>query len=203
MPLERRVLEDDFIRLEPVIERHRAELRVAGDDPDLWRFAVINPFGADFDAWFDDRLTKITKAGDLTFVVIDKASGEVAGSSSYLEVSLPHRRLEIGWTWYARKFWASVVNPSCKYLMMSHGFDQLGLNRIEFKLDESNERSFRAVERLGAKFEGVRRSHVVMPDGRRRNSAYFSVLKEEWPTVRENLLSRLDEFASLPTPEKG
>lgn len=185
------ILENNFVRLEPLAERHREPLRAAGDDPDLWRFAVINQHGADFDAWMDDRLEAAARGPDLTFTVIDKGTGAVAGSSSYLAVVLAHKRLEIGWTWYAKRFWAGAVNPSCKRLLMGHGFDSLGLNRLELKLDATNQRSWKAVERLGAKYEGIFRHHLVMPDGRLRDTAYFSVLAAEWPEVKAGLDARL------------
>lgn len=191
MPLDAVTLENAHVRLEPIEERHRAPLCLAGDDPELWRFAGINQHGGNFDAWMDDRLTAQNRAGDLTFAVYDMKTQSYAGSSSFLEVSMPHKRLEIGWTWYAKKVWGGVVNPSCKVLLMTHGFEALKLNRIEFKLDATNERSWKAVERLGAKFEGVRRAHMVMPDGRVRDSAYFSVLASEWPAVKAGLNERL------------
>ncbi len=188
------VLENAFVRLEPLTDDHRDALRAAGDDPDLWRFASINQHGADFDAWMDERLAASAGGAELSFTIIDKASGAVAGSSSYLAIVLAHKRLEIGWTWYAKRFWAGAVNPSCKRLLMAHGFETLGLNRIELKLDAMNERSWKAVERLGAKYEGIFRQHMVMPDGRLRDTAYFSVVRPEWPTVRAGLDVRLRAF---------
>ena len=194
MPIDPIVLENGFVRLEPLIEGHREDLRRAGRDPDLWRFASINQHGADFDAWMDERLAANAGAAELTFAVFDKASGAVAGSTSYLAIVLAHKRLEIGWTWYAKRFWAGAVNPSCKRLLMAHGFETLGLNRIELKLDATNERSWKAVERLGAKHEGIFRQHMAMPDGRLRDTAYFSVIRPEWPAVRAGLDDRLSAF---------
>lgn len=194
MRVEPVILENDFVRLEPIEERHRDALREAGEDPDLWRFATINQYGADFDAWMNDRLAARERGTDLPFVVFDKESGACAGSSSYLAIVLPHKRLEIGWTWYAKRFWAGAVNPSCKRLLLGHGFDRLDLNRIELKLDARNKRSWAAVEKLGAKHEGVFRHHLVMPDGVLRDSAWFSILKKEWPAVRAGLDARLGAF---------
>lgn len=191
MRIEPVILENRFVRLEPIEERHRESLRAAGDDPDLWRFATINQHNADFNAWMDDRLAATARGTDLTFVITDKVSGACAGSSSYLAIALPHKRLEIGWTWYPKRFWAGAVNPAAKRALMTHGFETLGLNRIELKLDAANARSWRAVEKLGAKHEGVFRRHVVMPDGRLRDTAWFSVLAEEWPGVRAGLDRRL------------
>jgi RimJ/RimL family protein N-acetyltransferase len=188
------VLENAFVRLEPLSEGRREGLRAAGDDPDLWRFASINQHGADFDAWMEERLEANRRGAELTFAVIDKASGVAVGSSSFLAIALAHKRLEIGWTWYAKRFWAGAVNPSCKRLLMGHGFETLALNRIELKLDATNQRSWRAVERLGAKYEGTFRQHMTMPDGRLRDTAYFSVIRPEWPAVKAGLDARLRTF---------
>lgn len=193
MTLQPVTLENKFIRLEPLEEAHREPLRAAGDDPDLWRYASVNLNGTDFDAWMDHRLNDGPKAGDLSFAVFSKALGKFVGSSSYLAVSAPHKRLEIGWTWYAKDVWATNVNPSCKLLMLGHGFDALGLNRIELKLDATNARSWKAVERLGAKHEGVHRAHMVMADGRLRDTAWFSILRDEWSAVKAGLERRLAE----------
>ena len=187
-------LENPFVRLEPLEARHREALRAAGNDPDLWRYAAINQHNSDFDAWMDARLADVTASDEQTWAVFDKARGDYVGSTSYLAVQLKHKRVEIGWTWYARPVWASAVNPSCKRLLFAHGFEGLGLNRMELKLDATNTRSYHAIERLGAKFEGVHRAHMVMPDGRIRDTAWFSVLKEEWPQVRDGLDARLAAF---------
>ncbi|MEZ5937290.1 MAG: GNAT family protein [Hyphomonadaceae bacterium] len=200
MPLlEHPSLENAFVRLEPLEERHRELLREAANDPDLWRFASVNQHGSDFDAWMAHRFKEIDRAGEATWAVWDKASNSYCGSTSYLAVQPRHRRVEIGWTWYAKRAWSGPVNPSCKRLLFAYGFEALSLNRIELKLDATNLRSFRAVSRLGARFEGIHRAHMVMPDGRIRDTAWFSVLKEEWLHVRDGLDARLEEFeASRP-----
>lgn len=196
MSIEPVVLENAFVRLEPLEERHREPLREAGDDPDLWRFANVNLDNTNFDTWMDHRLTEVPKAGEMTWAVFDKASASYAGSTSYLAVVLAHRRLEIGWTWYAKRVWAGPVNPSCKRLLLAYGFDVLGLNRMELKADTRNQRSCKAMERFGAKFEGIHRAHMIRPDGRLRDTAWFSVIREEWPRVRDGLDARLAGFAT-------
>jgi RimJ/RimL family protein N-acetyltransferase len=188
------VLENAFVRLDPLEEHHREPLREAGNDPDLWRFANVNLDNTDFDAWMDHRLAEIAK-GDATWAVFDKASNSYAGSTSYLAHVPAHKRVEIGWTWYARRVWAGAVNPSCKRMLLAHGFETLGFNRIELKADARNIRSCKAMERFGAKFEGVHRSHMVRPDGRLRDTAWFSVIREEWPAVRDGLDARLTALA--------
>lgn len=142
----------------------------------------------------DQRLA--AQPADLTFTVVWKASGEVVGSSSFLAHSESNKRAEIGWTWYARKFWAGPVNPSCKRLMLAHAFDALALNRVELKLSALNDRSWAAVERLGARYEGGHRAHMVMPDATLRDTAWFSVLRTEWPAVRDRLDARLAGFVA-------
>ena len=195
LPLSPTTLENAFVRLDPLEERHREPRREAGNDPDLWRFANVNLDNTNFDAWIDHRLTETVKSGDLTWAVFDKASNSYAGSTSYLAVVLAHKRLEIGWTWYAKRVWAGPVNPSCKRLLLAHGFDTLGMNRMELKADARNQRSCKAMERFGAKFEGIHRSHMVRPDGRLRDTAWFSVIAEEWPGVRDGLDARLAAFS--------
>jgi RimJ/RimL family protein N-acetyltransferase len=193
MKLSPATLENAFVRLEPLEERHREPLREAGNDPDLWRFANVNLDNADFGSWIDHRLIEIEK-GDLTWAVFDKASNSYAGSTSYLAHVSAHKRVEIGWTWYAKRVWAGPVNPSCKRMLLAHGFETLGLNRIELKADARNTRSCKAMERFGAKFEGIHRSHMVRPDGRLRDTAWFSVIRQEWPAVRDGLDARLAAF---------
>ena len=197
MSLAPGILENDFVRLEPLEEAHREPLRAAGDDPDLWRFAAVNQFASDFDAWMTYRLREMERTDEVTFAVFDKRADAYMGSSSFLNYVPWFKRFEIGWTWYAKAAWGGAVNPSCKRLMLGHGFDTLGLIRIEFKLDATNERSWRAVERLGAKHEGVHRAHMIMPDGRIRDSAWFSILESEWPVVKAGLDKRLN--ASVET----
>jgi N-acetyltransferase len=195
-------LSNAFVELEPLEESHREPLRAAGDDPDLWRFQSHNQHGGthggNFDAWFDFHATAMGKGAEICWAVRDKASGTLAGATSYLVlqgVALPFRKVEIGNTWYAKRFWAGPVNPSCKRLLFAYGFETLGLNRMELKLDATNIRSFRAIARLGARFEGIHRAHMVLPDGRIRDTAWFSVLKEEWPAVRDGLDERLARYA--------
>ena len=190
------VLENDFVRLEPLAESHREPLRRAGDDPDLWRFNYLNQHNRNFDGWFDDRLAQPGLSGEQTFAILNKSAGAWCGSSSYLAVALRHKRVEIGSTWYARPFWAGETNPASKRAMLTHAFETLTLNRVELKLDATNTRSYRAVERLGAALEGVFRMHMEMADGRVRDTAYFSIIRPEWPSVRDGLDARLAEFAA-------
>lgn len=183
-------LENAHVALEPLSERHRAPLRAAGADPDLWRFAIRNLNNVDFDDWFDSRLAASQK-DDATFAIYDKAERAYCGSSSFIDHDAANKRIEVGWTWYRRSAWGGVVNPASKHALFSDAFGRLGLNRVQLKVDARNERSQAAVLRLGAVKEGVLRRHVVMPDGRLRDSVIFSVIREEWPQVEARLAERL------------
>lgn len=196
MGIEPVVLENAFVRLEPLDERHREPLRTAGNNPELWRFANVNLDNSDFDSWMEHRFAEMERTGDMTWAVFDKASNSHVGSTSFLAFVPAHKRVEIGWTWYAKRVWAGAVNPSCKRMLMAHGFETLRLNRIELKADARNTRSCKAMERFGAKFEGIHRSHMVRPDGRLRDTAWFSVIREEWPVVRDGLDARLATFSA-------
>ena len=166
------------------------DLLPVAQDGDVWRFLSL-PQPQDVAA-----MTAVVDAAQadparLAFAVV--VDGRAVGSSSYLDVDLAVAGLEIGWTWYARSVWATSVNPACKRLLLGHAFDELGAQRVTFKLDARNTRSFRAVERLGAQYDGTLRHHRLRTDGTVRDSAYFSVLAAEWPGVRAGLDARLAE----------
>jgi len=184
-------LEGRYIRLEPLAAGHQDGLRSAADDPALWEFTVARGFGPYFDHWWDDALDGLEKGHRLPFAVIDRRDGSILGSSSYLNVALHEKRLEIGSTWYVRRLWATGVNPECKLLMMEHAFEVLGIRRVELCVDAINSRSRSAVTRLGAVQEGILRSHRYTETGRRRDTVYFSVLTDEWPAVKTGLIERL------------
>jgi RimJ/RimL family protein N-acetyltransferase len=118
----------------------------------------------------------------------------VIGATRYLDIRSEHRGLEIGGTWYAVEHQRTGVNTECKYLLLRHAFEVLGCIRVQLKTDSLNERSQRAIERLGAVHEGVLRSHMIMPDGRRRDSVYYSILDSEWPRIKERLLDMMRSY---------
>lgn len=188
-------LEGQLVRLEPLSLVHADGLAEAGSDPAIWRYMLYGNLslpGA-MKAWVRDILQRQGEGTDLPFAVIHKPSGRVAGATRYLEIRPAHRGLEIGGTWYGTEFQRTGVNTECKYLLLRHAFETLGCIRVQFKADANNERSLRGIERIGAQREGVLRNHMLLADGRRRNSAYYSILDSEWPAVRahlEALLSR-------------
>ena len=179
-----------FVRLQPLTVDDAPEIATAAADGDpgrLWFTTAPSPGSAD--EWVG-RMLALQPAGGLTFVV-RRLDGAVVGSSSYLNVDAENRRLEIGATWYAASARRTGINAECKLLMLSHAFDTLGCVAVEFRTHFFNHTSRAAIERLGAKLDGILRSHQLLPDGSRRDTVVYSILDIEWPSVRNNLEFRL------------
>jgi RimJ/RimL family protein N-acetyltransferase len=179
------------VQLEPLVEVHREALRAAADDPRIWQHMIVPLRGPEFDTSFDLSLAQRASGHRLPFAVRRLADGRVVGSTSYIEPHERHKRVEIGATWYVPEEWGTAVNPECKFLLLQHAFEVLGVNRVSFITDVCNERSQAAIAKLGAVREGVLRSHMVVQGGRIRDSVQFSIIAGEWPAVRARLLERL------------
>jgi RimJ/RimL family protein N-acetyltransferase len=182
-------LEGNFVRLEPLTEAHVPALAEVGCDERIWRPMLYGLIRTEDDmrAWVGDMLARQAAGTDLPFAVIHLASGRVAGATRYMEMRPEHKGLEIGGTWYAPEFQRTAVNTECKYLLLKHAFEVLGAIRVQFKTDTRNECSWRALERIGAKSEGVLRNHYILQDGTVRDSVYYSIIEQEWPGVKERL----------------
>jgi len=192
MPFEPVVLEGDHVRLEPLSAEHNEGLCEAIRDGKLWELFVTFVPHPDAINDFLASAQNLYEAGDgLTFATIDKATGQVAGSTRFMKANLPFKRVEIGFTFLGASWQRSAINTEAKLLMLEHAFESLTLNRVELLTDYLNQRSRQAILRLGAKEEGVLRSHMVMPDGRVRDSVIFSILRHEWPGIKRNLQHRL------------
>ena len=185
-------LEGSLVRLEPLVEEHREPLRSVAGHPEIWQWMDrrITESAEAFDTWFDGRLLA-RKMGDECAYATLTADGEPLGSSSYLAPRPIHDGVEIGWTWLTPSAWRTGANVEAKKLMLGFAFEELGCIRVELKTDARNERSRGAMEALPARFEGIFRKHMLMPVTGVRDSAYFSVVDDEWPSVRENLEKRL------------
>ena len=189
-------LEGEVVRLEPLGPEHVEGLCAVAFDPDLWRWMpVVLRSRADVERFVGDALQGRASGVELPFATIVQGAGTVVGSTRYLAIAPAHRRLEIGWTWIARPWQRTAVNTEAKLLMLGHAFDGLGCHRVEFKTDALNAPSRAAILRLGAREEGTFRRHMVMPDGRLRDSAYYSIIDAEWPAVKAGLLARLGRTA--------
>jgi RimJ/RimL family protein N-acetyltransferase len=185
-------LEGSLVRLEPLVEEHREPLRSVAGHQEIWQWMDRRVTETDdgFDQWFDGRLLA-RKMGDEHAYATLTAAGDPLGSSSYLAPRPIHDGVEIGWTWLTPGAWRSGANVEAKLLMLGFAFTELGCMRVELKTDARNERSRGAMEALPATFEGIFRKHMLMPVTGVRDSAYFSVVDDEWPTVRQNLEQRL------------
>jgi N-acetyltransferase len=182
------------VRMEPLEERHFDELRKLAFDDAVWRWTIMKPIDdAGLRAWFDLALANAQAGNEVPFATIDTASGRAIGSSRYMTIAPEHRRLEIGWTWVATAFQRSGANREAKLLQLSHAFETLGAERVEFKTHARNVQSRTALLGIGATFEGVLRRHSIMPDGSHRDSAFYGVIAPDWPAVKarlEGLLAR-------------
>ena len=189
-------LEGRLVVMEPLAPEHEQPLREAAGDPEIWRFGYWD-FSRDFDPWWREARAA-QEAGDaIPFATVERTSGRVVGSSRLATLRPEHRGAEIGWTWVIRELWGSGVNVEAKLLMLEHAFERLGCGRVEFKTEATNERSRAALAALPAQFEGVLRHHLIVRGGEWRDSAYYSVLEEEWPEVRANLERRLAAKVSV------
>ncbi|MGO4446600.1 GNAT family N-acetyltransferase [Mycobacterium sp. 2YAF39] len=183
---------DRWVTLEPLSREHVPEIGAAAADGELGRLWFTGaPAAEEVEKWVDARLSVQTPNTGLTFVV-RSLDGSLVGSSSYMNVDPANRRLEIGNTWYVESARRSGVNSETKLLMLGHAFDQLNCVAVEFRTHFFNFTSRGAIERLGAKLDGILRSHQVLADGSRRDTVVYSILDIEWPSVRNNLLYRLN-----------
>ena len=192
MEIVARELTGRFVRLEPLEERHREPLRAAADDERIWEHTVSVAKGPGFDEWFLNALTLRDRGHEIPFAVRLDARGRVVGSTRLLNPVPRHKRVEIGATWYCPDVWGTVVNTECKLLLLGHAFEVAGANRVELCTDLLNRRSQAAIAKLGAFREGVLRAHMVVRDGRLRDSVLFSIIRTEWPGVKAKLEVILD-----------
>ncbi|WP_231744751.1 GNAT family N-acetyltransferase [Mycobacterium sp. GA-1199] len=186
---------DRWVTLEPLRREHVSEIAAVAADGELGRlWFTAAPAPEAVERWVDARLAVQAPDSGLTFVV-RRHDGTLVGSSSYMSVDASNRRLEIGNTWYVAAARRTGVNSETKLLMLEHAFNELGCVAAEFRTHFFNSASRQAIERLGAKLDGILRSHQLLPDGSRRDTVVYSILDVEWPAVRNNLLYRLNRHA--------
>ncbi len=184
-------LENEHVLLRPVVAEDRDALRAVAMNTEIWRYFVIMiETNSDFDAFFDAGIADLAAGRRVPYNIIDKRTGRSAGSMSFGNMSEPDGRLEIGWSWLGTDFQGQGVNRWAKFLMMEHAFERMDAERVEFKTDQLNVQARHALRNIGATEEGTLRSFNPMPGGRRRDAVYYSVLRAEWPRVREQLSTR-------------
>jgi RimJ/RimL family protein N-acetyltransferase len=192
MKIQPVVLEGQSVRLEPLTEAHHEALCRIGLDEELWRlipYKATTP--AEMASYIRTALQLQAAGTALPFATVERASHTVVGSTRFMNIDVPNRRVEIGATFIAPPWQRTAMNTEAKYLMMRHAFETLGCIRVELKTDALNQRSRAAILRIGAKEEGILRQHMITWTGRLRDSVYFSVLDSEWPRVRALLEQKL------------
>lgn len=191
-PIERVTLRGTRVLLEPLDESHLAGLRAAIEDGELYSIPVtVVPRPDELPAFFDKARLNYDAQLERQFATIDIDSGKVVGSTRFMNINREYRRVEIGFTFIAGSWQRSHVNTEAKYLMLRHAFEQWQCIRVEFLTDELNTRSRQAIVRIGAREEGILRSHMTMRDGRLRNSVIHSIVAAEWPAVKQALERRM------------
>ncbi len=189
MNLISKIHSGNTVRLAPLTEAHREGMRLAANDPGIWKWMSLRGDGDHFDFWFDFVLDDQAKGNAISHAVM--VDNNIIGHSAYLVITPPFNRVEIGWTWYARAHRGTKVNPECKFLLLDHAFD-CGAERVELKTHHKNIQSQNAMSKMGAMREGVLRHHAKCWDGSYRDTVFFSVLRDEWPTVKAGLEARLN-----------
>lgn len=188
-------IEGRAVRLEPLGLTHLEQMAEVGAEPEIWKYFACGPVvGPEpMRRWIEDRVAQDAGGTSSGFAIVDRGSGRVAGSTSYLDIATADRRLEIGSTWLGRAARRTVINTEAKYLLLRHAFEVLGAHRVQLKTDARNLRSQIAIERIGARKEGVLRAHMIMWDGFVRDTVMYSIIAPEWPEVKgrlERMLAR-------------
>lgn len=192
MIIDKTELRGPRITLEPLDEKHLSGLASAIEDGALWEVPVtMVPHPRDLPDFLRDADTQFRAERELAFATVDRASGAVVGSTRFRSMESRHLRVEIGFTFIARSWQRTHVNTEAKYLMLRHAFEQWRVNRVELLTDALNTTSRTAIARIGAREEGVLRSHMIMRDGRIRDSVVFSIVAAEWPAVKQALEARI------------
>ena len=196
-PWKAPTLEGRLVRLEPLDARHVEGLWEASRDSRSWRWlSVVQPSTrGELDDWVASALAAARAGTEIPLVTLHEE--RVVGSTRFLALRPEHGSLEIGWTWLHPSAWGTGVNVEAKLLMLRHGFEAWNCRRVELKTDALNERSRGAMEAMGARFEGIHRKHMLVRDGENRDSAWYSVTDDEWPSVRDGLTARLERVLSL------
>lgn len=183
------VLQGRHVRLEPLELAHAPGILEAGRHPEIWTYMTQPMIAsiADAEAFIESALRSRDAGDQLPFATVDEKTGKVVGSTRYLDIQRANRGLEIGFTWITPSAQRTPINTEAKLLLLGHAFDALGAMRVQLKTDSMNERSQRAIARIGGVREGTLRSHMLLYSGRVRDTVYFSIIAAEWPTVKANL----------------
>jgi RimJ/RimL family protein N-acetyltransferase len=189
------ILETDKVLLRPLQHLDIASFALLTKDKSLWSyFTFLLDNDAELQRWVEIALNEREEGKRLPFTIIEKETGNICGSSSFGSISYFDKRIEIGWSWLAKQYQGTGINFHAKFSLLSYAFDVLDWERVEIKTDNLNERAKQGLRKIGAKEEGVLRSHMQMPLNRRRDSVYFSILKNEWPAIKNSIFKKITSF---------
>ncbi len=184
---------DEQVELIPLESRHFEELTNLACEPKIWEFIPVDMSNSEkCQIAFSNAIIQKEKGNQFPFVIIHKQENKIIGSTRLMNIEPEFKKLEIGWTWLHPDYWASAVNLECKLLLLNFCFDELKTIRVQFKTDENNIRSQKAIRKIGAQFEGILRNDMIRDNGTYRNSVYFSIIIKEWQAVRTHLMSLLN-----------
>lgn len=182
------ILEDEWVRIEPLQEKHFELLLPVAMEASLWLFTVAKINSREtFRKYFDTAMEEKKNKRSYPFVYFNKQQQQYAGSTRFGNIEFAHKKLEIGWTWIHPSLQGSGFNKHCKFLLLNYGFETLGLNRIELKTSHLNLKSQKAMLKIGAVKEGTFRKHTINDDGSIRHTVYFSFINDEWPEVKQTI----------------
>lgn len=191
-------LSGPLIELIPLEYAYFEELYAAAADKDLWGLVPTDcSLPENFQKAYSHSLTEREIGREYPFIIFHKPTQKIIGSTRLFEICPEHRKLEIGWTWITKPFWGSVVNPACKLLLLSFCFEQLKTIRVQLKTKDTNFRSRKAMEKIGASFEGILRKDKIQANGSSRNAAYYSILDDEWPEVKIKIRQLVREKSTI------
>jgi RimJ/RimL family protein N-acetyltransferase len=197
----RRRLVGRLVVLEPLRLDHESGLVDAAQDAEVftWLPEDMASSAEHLRRWLARAVEAAELGREAPYAILQATTGEPVGSTRFLELRFEHLRVEIGWTWLARRAWGTGINAETKLLLLGQAFERVGLRRVEFKTDARNERSRRALLAIGAQFEGILRKHMVVRDGGARDSAYYSVIDDDWGSVKALLERRVDASVAKPS----
>jgi len=188
-------LENEVVKLKPLELSDLPEILETGSYPEIWsHMSTTIEKKEDVNNFVENALRAKDEKTEFTFVIVDKQSGDIIGSTRFMDIDDKHQRLEIGYTWLTPAYWRTAINTNCKYLLLQYCFEHLHLQRVQIKTDHDNIRSQKAIERIGATKEGILRNHMIRKDGTTRHTVMYSITIEEWPQVKKHLEKLLVQF---------
>ncbi len=188
-------LENEVVKLKPLELSDLQEILETGSYPEIWsHMSTTIEKKEDVNNFVENALRAKDEKTEFPFVIVDKQSGDIIGSTRFMDIDDKHQRLEIGYTWLTPAYWRTAINTNCKYLLLQHCFEHLHLQRVQIKTDHDNIRSQKAIERIGATKEGILRNHMIRKDGTIRHTVMYSITIEEWPQVKKHLEKLLVQF---------